>query len=206
MLAGVCGGIGELTGIDANLFRLLWLILIFFGGSGLLIYIILAIVIPQRPEGEVIDAETLQQRREAGRNTTLVIGAVIILIGLALLLNTMGWLPVSLGYLWGLFKMLFWPLLLVGLGLLLIVGAFWGDRGWWRHVRLPESGRVLSRSRDDRMLAGVCGGLGEYFNIDPTLVRLIWVIGTLGTMGTGILAYVLAAIVLPEDKPITPAD
>lgn len=48
-------------------------------------------------------------------------------------------------------------------------------------------------------MAGVCGGLGEYFHIDPTLIRLVWAIGTLSTMGSGILAYILAAIALPEE-------
>ncbi|ADU27698.1 PspC domain-containing protein [Ethanoligenens harbinense] len=54
----------------------------------------------------------------------------------------------------------------------------------------------LYRSRTQRMLAGVCGGIAEYFNIDPTLIRLGWVIfACMG--GTGVLAYIIAAIVIP---------
>ena len=99
-----------------------------------------------------------------------------------------------------LFWRLFWPLVLIGLGLLVLLGAFWGDRGWWRNVRMPDRGSVLARSRTNRMVAGVCGGIAEYFNLDPSLVRIVWAIGTLSTMGTGVLAYIVAAIVLPE-KP-----
>lgn len=56
--------------------------------------------------------------------------------------------------------------------------------------------RKLYKSRN-RMLCGVCGGIGEYFNIDPTIIRLLWIIfSVLG--GCGILAYIIAAIVIPE--------
>lgn len=200
MLAGVCGGLGELTGIDANLIRLMWLLLVFFGGTGIVIYIIMAIVIPERPPGEeIIDAGHGPRWAGASRDTAIILGLFIILAGLLLLLNSLGWLPISLGMLWSLFWKLFWPLVLVGLGLLLVIGAFWGNRGWWREVRLPESGRILLRSRSDRMFAGVCGGLAKYFNVDPSLVRIIWAVGTLATMGTGILAYLVAALVLPEE-------
>lgn len=56
----------------------------------------------------------------------------------------------------------------------------------------------LKRSAKNSMLAGVCGGIGEYFSIDPTLVRLAWVLfSCLG--GSGLLAYIVAAIVIPKD-------
>lgn len=56
--------------------------------------------------------------------------------------------------------------------------------------------RKLYKSRN-RMLCGVCGGIGEYFNMDPTVIRLLWIIfSILG--GCGILAYIIAAIVIPE--------
>lgn len=56
----------------------------------------------------------------------------------------------------------------------------------------------LYRSRSSRMLMGVCGGIGEYFNIDPTLVRLLVVFLTFAG-GSGLLAYIIAAIVVPEE-------
>ena len=59
--------------------------------------------------------------------------------------------------------------------------------------------KKLYRSRTDRMICGVCGGIGEYFNIDATIVRLLFVL--LGvTGGTGILAYFIAAIIIPDEK------
>lgn len=54
----------------------------------------------------------------------------------------------------------------------------------------------LYRSDSNKMLAGVCGGIGEYFNIDPTLVRLGWVV--FSAVGAGVLAYIVAAIIIPK--------
>lgn len=53
----------------------------------------------------------------------------------------------------------------------------------------------LYKSRDDKMLDGVCGGIAEYFDIDPTLVRLIWAV--FGATGSGILAYIIAVVIIP---------
>ena len=59
--------------------------------------------------------------------------------------------------------------------------------------------KKLYKSSTDKKLAGVCGGLAAYFNIDSTLVRLGWVVfGLLG--GSGLLAYIIAAIIMP-DRP-----
>lgn len=55
----------------------------------------------------------------------------------------------------------------------------------------------LYRSRNQRMIAGVCGGIAEYFNVDPTIIRLIAVILAFG-VGTGILAYLICALVIPD--------
>ena len=59
--------------------------------------------------------------------------------------------------------------------------------------------KKLYKSSTDKKLAGVCGGIAEYFNIDSTLVRLAWVVfGLLG--GSGVLAYIIAALIMP-DRP-----
>lgn len=55
----------------------------------------------------------------------------------------------------------------------------------------------LYRSNQDRMLCGVCGGLAEYFDVDPTLIRLAWVL-FVAVGGSGILAYFVAAIIIPS--------
>ena len=57
--------------------------------------------------------------------------------------------------------------------------------------------KKLYKSETNKMLAGVCGGIAEYFNIDATLVRLGWVVFSL-LGGSGLLAYIIAAIIMPE--------
>lgn len=55
----------------------------------------------------------------------------------------------------------------------------------------------LVRSRLNRKIGGVCGGLAEYFSIDPTILRLIWAVSIL-LFGTGLLVYIIAWAVIPE--------
>ena len=57
--------------------------------------------------------------------------------------------------------------------------------------------RRLYRSRSQRMLGGVCGGLAEYVNADPTVIRLLWVL--FGFMGAGFIAYFVAWVLVPEE-------
>ncbi len=56
----------------------------------------------------------------------------------------------------------------------------------------------LYRSKTDRILAGVCGGIGDYLNMDPTVIRLLFVVFTLMSGGTGLIAYIVLAFVIPE--------
>ena len=56
--------------------------------------------------------------------------------------------------------------------------------------------KTLYKSRKDRFLFGVCGGLAEYFDVDPTLIRILT--AALSTTGTGLLLYIVAAVVMPE--------
>ncbi len=63
---------------------------------------------------------------------------------------------------------------------------------------MDEKSKRLYRSKKDRVIGGVCGGLGHYLKIDPVIVRLIWALMVL-MFGTGILAYIIAWIIIPEN-------
>lgn len=58
--------------------------------------------------------------------------------------------------------------------------------------------RKLTRSTTNRSICGVCGGIGEYINIDPTIIRIIWIFCSLTSCGTGLIVYLIAALVIPE--------
>ena len=65
------------------------------------------------------------------------------------------------------------------------------------------SNKKLYRSVADKKLCGVCGGLGEYFEIDPTLVRLLWVcVSLFSVCFPGLLAYLICAIIIPSQKQL----
>ena len=56
----------------------------------------------------------------------------------------------------------------------------------------------LYKSSTDKKVCGVCGGIANYFDVDPTVIRLIWVIFTL-VGGSGLIAYIIAAIIMPGE-------
>jgi len=57
----------------------------------------------------------------------------------------------------------------------------------------------LYRSKTQRMLGGVCGGIGKHLEVDPTVIRLIWAVLTLLSVGIGIIAYIIAWVIIPEE-------
>lgn len=59
--------------------------------------------------------------------------------------------------------------------------------------------KKLYKSKYDRKLCGVCGGIAEYFQVDSTLVRLILIIAGLVSAGAGVVFYILAALLMPEE-------
>ena len=60
------------------------------------------------------------------------------------------------------------------------------------------SDKRLYKSSVNYMICGVCGGIAEYLAVDPTLIRLAWVIFTCLSAGTGIIAYIIAVIIIPS--------
>lgn len=59
--------------------------------------------------------------------------------------------------------------------------------------------KKLEKSRTNRMICGVCGGIGSYFGVDPTIIRILWVVFCVASCGTALLAYFIAAVVIPEE-------
>ena len=68
-----------------------------------------------------------------------------------------------------------------------------------------EKGKKLYKDKKNEKLCGVCAGIAKYFSIDVTLVRLAWALVALGTLGTALLAYIICAIIIPDD-PINVID
>ena len=74
-----------------------------------------------------------------------------------------------------------------------------GSRAWQRTTEgenAMTSGKRLYRSRTDKKIAGVCGGFGNYFGMDPVIFRVVWVLLILG-LGAGIVAYLICWLIIP---------
>ena len=66
----------------------------------------------------------------------------------------------------------------------------------------PSQSRLLRRSTDDKVLGGVCGGIARYLGVDAVLIRLLAVVLAIVGGGAGLIAYLIAWIVIPKDQPV----
>jgi len=188
LLAGVCGGLAEYFDLDVSIMRLLWILFTLLGGAGILAYIILWMVVPPHPD-QIAGAPPR-------RSNSAVLGFALIILGLLLLAAWPGWCAAVIPMAVFSFAM---PgfLLAVGLGLLL---GWLLTRSRSSTTESPKrDASRLYRSRDHRMLAGICGGLGEYFNLDPTIVRILWVLFAVASLGIALLLYVILIVIIPEE-------
>lgn len=190
IIGGVAGGIGEYLGIDPTIVRLVWVILAFVG-VGIVAYIVAWIIIPERPVGEKAPQVPESFSTEAG----LIVGLILVGLGTWYLLSNLNLIPPELFAILRVTRRALWPLTLILVGIIIIIVA---SRG--RGLTISARGKTLQRSRVNRRLAGVAGGLGEYFEVDPTLIRLAWVALILASPAAGVVSYIVAALVIPEEK------
>lgn len=202
MVDGVCGGIGAYFGIDATLVRVAFVLLVFVGGAGLLLYLAGMILMPVEPYPFGAGTAAPPVRRDS----TKFWGFLLIGLGIFWMLANIG---VSFWHgWWSMDWQVILAVLLIGAGLMLVLGrrsapiplpATDAGDGQEPPTPVPPAARKLYRSRMDRKLFGVCGGLGSYFGVDSTLVRLIFVLTVLASHGLGLLAYLLLAILVPDE-------
>ena len=64
------------------------------------------------------------------------------------------------------------------------------------------SEKKLYKIEEGRKIEGVCGGMAEYLNVDPTLIRVIWALVALGSAGVGLIAYVICAVIMPKKSEV----
>ena len=133
-----------------------------------------------------------QDRR---KNLGVIAGAALILVGIWFIIERVAGplmrpLRVALDFVWS----IGWPLALVALGVLLIV-----RRDAFRPAGNVE-GRRLYRSRSDRMVGGVLGGLAIYLGMESTLLRIIFALLLIASgFGAGVIAYIVAMVIVPEE-------
>ena len=201
MIAGICGGIGEFFNVDPTLIRILFAVSIFAGGVGIIAYIVGWIIIPEG-KSDKTPAGTYTGTPVIG----MIIGALLIFFGLSMLFDRIRYWYFIPDWLYPIFSIqTFFALVLIVIGALFIVFMF-RKRGddTAKEEGAGDTSHTLFRSRTDKKLAGVCGGIGGYFNIDSTIIRVLWVIITLMTgVVLMLILYILLAIVIPEQPLIS---
>jgi phage shock protein PspC (stress-responsive transcriptional regulator) len=223
LIGGVCGGIADYLNIDPALVRVLWVVLTLgSAGAGFLAYLALWLLLPVGTTRTGVQEPAAFELNE--RNVQRA-GLLLVVFGALWLLANLGILPWIWNAFWATVGIIFWPAILIGAGLLLLknqkewrasftemrgrIRASYRERGPAVKVNREsvKSGlkqakeRIpLKRSREDRILLGVCGGLAKTFSIDANLVRLFWVLFSIGSIGTGALIYALVGVILPERK------
>jgi phage shock protein C len=209
ILGGVCGGLAEYLEVDPTVVRLLWVFSFFVFGFGLLLYIVALIIVPNNPHQAVPDklARSEERARTPRRKTewNLAVGVVLLLLGSILLLGQFD----ILDFHWLRFRFfpwrLFWPLALIGVGVFLIASGATVSQVV-NGVREKASESRLRKSRQEKMLFGVCAGIGRYFRLDPTVVRILWVVVTIFSGGIFLIVYLVLALILPFDDELERAE
>ncbi len=132
-------------------------------------------------------------KEDAGKVIVVVIGAGLVFVGLTMLAREFFWPALDLGRLWSIIRGAGWGIGLIIIGIIAIV---WTQRPGFRP---PAKGSRLYRSRTDRVLGGVLGGLAAYLGMDATLVRLAYAgLSLMFGVWPAIIAYIAAVIIVPE--------
>ena len=156
-------------------------------------------------------------------NLPTVTGLTLILAGTIYLLSELGvWTGLAFSNFMALPWLLGVGVILLGFGLLTWRSsessdddstrtkkkAVEAETGQTKVVEEPKKSdkKKLMRSRTDKKLLGVCGGIAEYLNLDATLVRIAFVAGVIGSGGPFVLGYFLLALVMPKEEPLSPEE
>lgn len=207
---GVCGGIAEYFEVDPTIVRLLWVMITLLGGSGIILYIVGMIVMPVNPEHLMNPQPTsATQTSASSADRRRFFGILIMLVGAFILMINLGWFE-EFSW-WGFSRTVTLPVLLI------LIGGFFiymhttkdsrksppsgGAEAGGNVNDLPPVHKEFRRSISDRKLFGVCGGLAKYFSMDSTIVRLIFVLMVLGSVGWALLLYIILGVIVHEEKP-----
>jgi phage shock protein C len=203
IIDGVCGGIAEYFEVDPTIVRILWVIMTLLGGSGIILYIVAMIVMPANPSP--VSTAPAAGTPAPPSDKKRFFGIALILIGAFILVANFDWFTdFPLWSFSGKFVLPFFFILVGALFIYIQVNRrqaaaappLAGDAS----AAPQPAQRELHRSRVNKKLFGVCGGLAAYFSIDPTVVRILFVVMIIATRHWGLLLYIALGLILPEEK------
>jgi phage shock protein C len=184
IIDGVCGGFADYVGVEAVWVRIAWAILVLAGGMGLVAYLLGMYFFPRAEPRTAVPQETV--RRSKG---TLAVGLILLAVGVTIILRAIGILDYGFWGAWHVAWVVLWPLSLIGGGLFLLFI-------YWRQG--TEGKRVFKRPVWDKMVLGVCSGLGRFLKVDPNLVRFAFALLIILSRGVGLIVYLAVGLITPE--------
>jgi phage shock protein C len=206
MIDGVCGGIAEYFGVDITAVRMVLVAFTILSiGAGIIFYIVAMIIIPTKPLSAEITTDDGTKIFSApragpapGATATLIIGIIVMVIGVTLLFNHYDLFSVT--SMWHSFGKLALPVLFISIGGALLLGREHGEV--WLSISHGDATHVAERKRlfrsgRDKKISGVCGGFAEYFCVDSTIVRIVFVSLAFASFGLALILYIACALVIP---------
>ena len=191
VLAGVCGGFGQYFNLDSALVRLLWVFFTIFGGSGVLAYLVAVLIIPDESTAKDV---TPRRLIDGINDKTILWGVLLVLVSIILFFQHGDFLNSIWIHFWNSGINVLIALIIIGVGVYLL----YQERQKISSMFGLGSERPLSLSEKDKQLAGICGGIAESIDIDPTIIRIFWMYGTIMSVGIGLILYFILALVLPK--------
>ena len=216
MISGICGGLAEYFDVDASVLRIAMvaftvITLPVFGPFVFLAYLVCVFIIPRDPglapaatSDSPVDSENSDQPKQgarqvaekqpSNRNNSMVLGGLFIL--LAVIVLTWSYAP-DFGRFSFFLPMV--PIVAIGAAVFILFVYRGQIMEFFKHRR-------LYRLNEGKKIFGVCNGLADAFNLDPTLMRIGFFIAFLFSIGTVTLIYLFMAFIMPEGRPELPAE
>ena len=219
MISGVCGGLGEYFNLDPSVLRIALvaftvITLPVFGPFVFLAYLVCIFIIPRNPDqtlanvtdetsgtGDSNQASQANQADQTGQgfqvkteNNSMVWGILLILLAAVVLTYSYSSGPAHFSFLLPLV-----PIAVISVAVFVLINYRGQIMGFFRHRR-------LYRLREGKKIFGVCVGLADSFDLDPTLVRIGFFVAFLFSVGTVTLLYLFMAFVMPVGRPESPGN
>lgn len=187
IITGVCGGIAEYFGKDVATVRIIAAMLLLLGAWIIAAYLIIAYLLPSGKHNEELTAE--ETHAISKENFKTILSSLFIVIGLHFSFRELGFINTpSMFFLPNSFM---FPLFAIATGVFLLMNKF------SRNSLGPVEPRNFYRAEKDKYILGVCGGIGNYLELDSSSLRIIFVLLTGLTFGLFSTAYLIIAIKTP---------
>lgn len=197
VFAGVCAGLANYFKVDVVLIRILF-VLSAFWGLGLLAYIILWVIMPKQQ----LLATEIKKNFETNPLVYQWVGGAMIFLGLLLFLDNFNLNLFS--HFYDFLADFGFPIALIMVGSLMIYLRFRSPELIKQTERVDDMNtqepKRLTRVMKEKMIGGVCSGLGYYFNIDPVIIRALAIVAFFASYGIAVLVYIVMMIITPKEN------